>query len=315
MGLLDFKNTLQQVKKDLLDKPKEVLLNQLKRDLLGEKETNQPDTLVTFEEEKSFQSRGYKRITRYFQALKYGKDVYGMECNAFCVMYFLQSYGLVPPKISRKQFEYAFTPLNPDKKTQNTQAKQKRKDYSGIYLDNNLIIPKEDLFDNLFPKGASNFLRGIEGAVFPHLESSHQLLLEICNRFYSLGRQPKYSFLQDYLQNGYYSLSYEGIKNKYVDLVAGITDRKYFEKHCIFVGLAHYPPLPGHYCIIVDIPSTQTFGGVDFWVYPADDPLYGNTKIFVPKQELSDLSTMAALIDDTNNLDKYLIFPNCAIGV
>jgi hypothetical protein len=209
MGLLDFKNTLQQVKKDLLDKPKEVLLNQAKRELLGEKEINQPDVLVTFEEEKSFQSGGYKRITRYFQALRYGKDVYGMECNPCCVMYFLQNYGLIPPNISRKQFEYAFTPLNPDKKTQNTQAKQKRKDYSGIYLDNNLIIPKEDLFDK----------------------------------------------------------------------------------------------------------STQTFGGVDFWVYPADDPLYGNTKIFVPKQELSDLSTMAALIDDTNNLDKYLIFPNCAIGV
>jgi hypothetical protein len=314
MGLLDFKNTLQQAKKDLLDKPKEVLLNQAKRELLGEKEINQPDVLVTFEEEKSFQSGGYKRITRYYQALRYGKDVYGMECNPCCVMYFLQNYGLIPPNISRKQFEYAFTPLNPDKKTQNTQAKQKRKDYSGIYLDNNLIIPKEDLFDNLFPKGASNFLRGREGAVFPHWESSHQLLLEICNRFYSLGRQPKYSFLQDYLQDGYYSLSYEGINNKYAELVAGITDRKYFEKHVILIGLyAYKPPYPAHYCLIVDVANKVEFMGFEFWSYPADDPYQGNVRALIPTNPIQDLETLKEELKKTGK--NFLIFPNAAIGV
>jgi hypothetical protein len=309
MGLLDFKNTLQQVKKDLLDKPKEALLGQ-KAKVLNQ-ESEEQDNLIEFDPEASFKSQRDRRIMRYYQALKYGKSIYGMECNPCCVMYFLQSYGLIPPNISRKQFEYAFTPLNPAKETQSTQPNQTRKDYSGIYLGNNLILPKEDLFDNLFLKGASNFLRGREGAVFPHLESSHQLLLEICNRFYSLSRQSDYSFLQDYLQDGYYSLSYEGISNKYAELVAGITDRKYFEKHVIFVGIALGKFDIEHYCIIVNAPISKTFKGVDFWVYPADDPYYGKTSIFVPKDTIQNVTEVISGLD----YSEFLIYPNCAIGV
>ena len=36
-----------------------------------------------------------------------------MTCYGTSVMYMIQSYGLVPPDMTREEFEYAFTPLNP----------------------------------------------------------------------------------------------------------------------------------------------------------------------------------------------------------
>ena len=67
-----------------------------------------------FTREKSFNTQSTNnKIIRYYQALSYGKNVYGMDCNACCVMYFLQNYGLIPSDIPRKAFEYLFTSLNP----------------------------------------------------------------------------------------------------------------------------------------------------------------------------------------------------------
>ena len=49
------------------------------------------------------------KITRPKQVL----SEYGMTCYGTSVMYMIQSYGLVPPDMTREEFEYAFTPLNP----------------------------------------------------------------------------------------------------------------------------------------------------------------------------------------------------------
>jgi hypothetical protein len=49
------------------------------------------------------------KITRFEQV----PSGYGMECAGTSIMYIIQSYGFVPPNMTRRQFEYAFTPLHP----------------------------------------------------------------------------------------------------------------------------------------------------------------------------------------------------------
>jgi hypothetical protein len=67
--------------------------------------------------QRDFASQGYgveeggtaHTITRPKQVL----SEYGITCYGTSVMYMLQSYGLVPPTMTRTEFEHAFTPLNP----------------------------------------------------------------------------------------------------------------------------------------------------------------------------------------------------------
>ena len=178
--------------------------------------------------------------------------------------------------------------------------------------DDEIFRPREDLFDNVFASGAENFLRGIAGAIFPHVVTCHNQLLAICKNFYQLTQDTEYKSLQKYLnENGYNELQKNGIQNKYNDLVNGLQDKNYFKKHCIFIGLAHYPPLPGHYCLIVNTPILKIIDDIKFWVYPSDDPLYGKTFIYVPQIPLQDLTTISEKMVSFNRL----IYPGCAIGV
>ncbi len=101
-------------------------------------------------EEQSFKTfNNYYELKRYYQALKYGlndkqQEAYGMECNAVTLMYFLQSLGLIPPEMRRKEFEYAFTTLSPYDDKQSIQ-KQKEITINGIKpmefgaIDNRII--------------------------------------------------------------------------------------------------------------------------------------------------------------------------------
>jgi len=41
---------------------------------------------------------------------------------------------------------------------------------------------------------------------------------------------------------------------------------------------------PGHYCLIVNEPREVMIEGVNFWVYPADDPKAGKIEIYVLKE-------------------------------
>ncbi|MCU0440415.1 MAG: hypothetical protein MUC49_21190 [Raineya sp.] len=331
MGLLDFKNTLQQVKDDLLGKPKEELLGNKEKILNQENAEN--NSLIEFDVENFFISNGKNKLKRYRQALFYdpviSKDapfVYGMDCNACCTMYFLQSFGLIPPNITRKQFEYLFTVMNPSKEVKpksstdlkdpaynpNTSSKGK----SDIKINNDFFKPIEfDIFARAFPNGSESFLRGSSGAIFPHYTSSHKMLFDIMKAFYDLSFKNGYEPLQKYhspLLRELFLQSEILIKNVYQDLSQGVFNENYFiQGFVIFVGLAHYPPLPGHYCIIVDAPSAQRFEDTDFWVYPADDPLSGRKQIFVPTNSIANLSEMASKIKKIG----YLIYPNCAIGL
>ncbi len=288
---------------------------------------NAPD-MIGFDDEKGFFSQGTsKQIFRYHQALRYGKGTYGMDFNACCVMYFLQNYGLIPPVIKRKRFEYAFTPLKPQSDVSSKRNNTTKAQY--IFIPDNdvnkdiiasekgvIIKIVENLFDNLFPLGADAYLRGFEGggAIFPHILGDENKLKIIFSKFYDTAKSEGYSFLRkNHNASGIKDLLDKGIKNKYLFLSKGILDKTYFQNNVIFIGLAHSTPMPGHYCIIVNVPIEKTLEGQKFWVYPADDPLYGKTNVYVPQKEVANLEKMANLIEE--NYGNFLIYPNCAIGV
>ncbi len=79
---------------------------------------NFPEQVTFFRRQFSiYLSAGYDlNIIRFEQAKsRPNNPIYGMECNGSSTMYLLQSYGLIPPNMSRKEFEIAFTPMHGNK--------------------------------------------------------------------------------------------------------------------------------------------------------------------------------------------------------
>jgi hypothetical protein len=333
MGLLDFKNRLQQVKKDLLDKPKEVLLGQ-KAKVLNQ-ESEEQDNLIEFDPELSFNSSGKKSLRRYYQALKYDSlrnnkppFVYGMDCNACCVMYFLQNFGLIPPNISRKQFEYVFTVLNPPKAVKplsSTDLKDPAynpnpspKSDEGIKINNDFFKPIDfDIFAVAFPNGSEGFLRGSSGAIFPHLSNSHRMLFNIMKAFYDLSFKKGYEALQKYhnpILREFFSQSEILIKNLYQELSEGAFSEDYFKQgFAIFVAVDYHGHSVGHYSVVT-APKTATLkvNNIDYHFYPADDPLNGG--IYVVAPNTTNQNTILKLKEAYNKIT-MIISDNCAIGI
>ena len=56
---------------------------------------------------------GWPALVETIQRSKQVLEEYGMTCYASAIMYMIQSYGLIPPEMSRMEFEHAFTPLIP----------------------------------------------------------------------------------------------------------------------------------------------------------------------------------------------------------
>jgi hypothetical protein len=312
MGLLDnYKKILSDYKTQVIDEVKERVLGTKSEEI----ENSESEELMSdFEEEDFFISAGAdSSLKRYYQALTYGsekKPIYGLECNACCVMYFLQSYGLYPPTLSRKKFEYLFTKLNPPIEVKGQSQNDKPKGKGGYYIEGDkkkLLRPKEDMFDTAFAN-PNMFLQGKSGAILPHTGEGITKLTAIYQKFNELSSLDGYKFLEKYKQK-YYSLDFS---NKYEALVNGITDKGYFERNVIFIGLYNNEGLY-HYCLIVNTPTKEylTLGNVkySFWLYPTDDPYYGNQTVFVPTKETKlELSNFISL-------GVYLIYPQCAIGV
>lgn len=336
MGLLDFKKVLEQSKRDLLDKPKEALLGQ-KAKLLNQEEEEQ-NNLIEFDPEDSFTSGGAKKLKRYYQALKYDPlknnkppFVYGMDCNACCVMYFLQNFGLIPPNITRKQFEYVFTVLNPPKAVKplsstdlkdpayNPNPKSKSKD--SIKINGDFFKPIDfDIFAVAFPNGSEGFLRGSSGAIFPHLSSSHKMLFDIMRAFYNLSFKNGYEALQKYhnpLLREFFSESEILIKNVYQDLSQGAFNEDYFRQgFAIFVGQDDLGSSPGHYSIIVNSHQfLKTIDNITYYFYPVDDPFYSNSNFstYVVAPNTTNQDVILELKKIKGKLK--IITINCAIGL
>lgn len=249
----------------------------------------------TFIIEYRYNTYGRKDFYRYFQVLYYqGKigfpdDLAGMECNACCTMYFLQSYGLIPPNTSRRYFEHLFTSL-PTKLHDFTLIDevdggtlQKNMDLEVDFGNGVILKPQILIYDELFIRGkGGNSISPINGG---------SRLYNICKRFYDYrdesGNQPLKQFHDEAACSELFANNGANLVNIYNELTIGL-DASYFEKHVVFVGIHYYEEYdgeaPGHYCVIVDKPREETEEGVDFWVYPADDPKEGKTEVYVPKK-------------------------------
>ena len=327
MSVQDFKQKLEQLKYELTEKPKEMLTTQAKNKLLGLEDNsgNTKTVLPEFEQELSFASNGViKGISRYHQALKY--QGYGMECNACCVIYFLQSYGLLPANIPRKIFEYLFTVLNPPNELSEKNISQNKKE--PILFDGSYIKPLEDdIFKGLF-KNSANFLQGKDGAIIPNYGNSATSLFEIMKRFYMLSFTKEYKFLQSYHNSSLNSLFYDDagvnpIVSRYKDLADGTLSDNYFKQgNTIFVALDYlvdgkYSSYQ-HYCIIAAPKmATLNIDNIDYHFYPADDPLTGAT--FVASPHTSRTNTIKTLFrEKVMNGEITLlnvISPAAAIGI
>lgn len=102
-------------------------------------------------------------ITRPEQVL----SEYGMTCYGTSVMFITQSYALVPPDMTREEFEFAFTPLNPKSpghaKTDSIEVTGKP-------------IPKI--------KSVGLITRALEGALFRQRRKPHLVRLRLRKRRY-----------------------------------------------------------------------------------------------------------------------------------
>jgi len=253
-------------------------------------------------------------LNRYLQAAEYRG--YGMDCNACAIMYFLQSYGFIPPNTSRREFEHLFTPLVTKLKIhlswEGHEVEKKNKDGKIVkvnvkgakYRTKNRTIPVTIDGKTLKPKPEgqdlitnTDFLRGTTGyGIMPKVghtvKGDYTTLYGVCQNFYNYkdanGNKTLQKF-QKLRQEGCDELISNGVDNIYDDLRTGLNGN-YFERHVVFVGiyLKETGNHPSHYCVIVNEPREYTITTdeeieVKFWAYPADDPMMMKTEVHVLK--------------------------------
>jgi len=190
-----------------------------------------------YEPEIFFLSYGTKTIRRYFQASYY----YGMECNATCVMYFLQSYGLIPPDMPRRKFEYLFTSLKPNLNKdvfRDDMDLGSKKSSELIVLYNDVLFkPQTLIHDEAFLTGVPT--KGISP------ESGYSTngtgLYTICEKFNNYkdeyGDRRLAGFHEKYeYEEGYEELFSKKLEKIYDKLRKGL-NANYFRKHVVFVGI------------------------------------------------------------------------------
>jgi len=238
--------------------------------------------------EKYFFSYGRKPLKRYLQATAHGKGTYGIDCSACSVMYFLQNYGLIPPNTTRRYFEYLFTSLKSEidiklytAQMDSEEGKKKEKSFEPVNHPDGLFLKPKEIITDI------NFLRGVPGTgISPKYDDKGGRLIKICRDFLEHGyHNPLNEFHDKVACSELFANSGKNLINIYNHLTLGLK-ASYFERHVILVGIYHDndPNMqPGHYCVIVNKPREVTVEGVDFWVYPVDDPLQKNIELYVPK--------------------------------
>ncbi|MCU0440413.1 MAG: hypothetical protein MUC49_21180 [Raineya sp.] len=297
MGLLDFKNTLQQVKDDLLGKPKEELLGKIKEELLGETKSQDPGGEKNYKE-KFFM--GWRDIKRYYQALYYGQPFYGMECNGTTIMYFLQNLGLYPIEMTRKEFEYAFIPdahpysyISPQKKSQTPITINNQ----NVTNANSGVLPISN-DKSLFPSNVNT--QALLGALGLGSQSGISVVKQSLNLAISklnnitinfatkLPSYIGYTFVKSYHQKAVTEIinKTNSIKDLTQRLANNEFDDSYFnDGKCIFVSvnLGDFDGATEHYALIQGKSLANfMFNEKTYYIYPADDADFGRTFVIAP---------------------------------
>lgn len=230
-------------------------------------------------------------ITRTEQA----KHQYGLECLAASVMYMIQSYGMVPPTMSRQEFEHAFTPLQPPGFSKSDRIK-----VGGVEEKNALPV---DLFSKAFEGTASpdkvqtsigimtKTEATLRGADWGGLSAQDVVkkLPGVFSAFSAQSKQPGYEFMKGHRPSG--GAFKPETNEEWVatnELNSNAIDDVYFQKgNTLLVELCLVYPATasvGHRCVVVGKAkhTIKDSAGQNHYLYPADDPWYGSTLVLVP---------------------------------
>lgn len=253
----------------------------------------------------SFESVGYgvkgaagqaETITRPEQVLL----EYGITCYGTSVMFMIQSYGLIPPNMSRAEFEYAFTPLNPG--SNHTAPKAGAIKVGGTEqpgaMPVDLITKALEGTENPRKRNTSigtatateATLRGADQGGFSVANIMKQMP-KILAAFKAQSEKKGYEFMKAYVPVSGKSYTPNKTEEKWEEgstqLEAGTINADYFKAgNTILVGINyHYPPgqSAGHWVVIVrEKEETKTIAGQSYHLYPADDPLWGRVYVMAP---------------------------------
>jgi hypothetical protein len=234
-----------------------------------------------------------EKITRPEQVL----TSYGMTCYGTSVMYMIQSYGLVPPDMTREEFEYAFTPLNPkkpgDAKTDPIRVAGKEQ-AGALPID----LVTEALQGTPTPKkqktsiGTVTFteatLRGAERGSFTVADIMEHMP-RILAAFDRQSAVKGYEFMRAHKPPS--GTAYTPAKSeRWIEsagaLEKGAVGAEYFAGGNTVMTAVDYewPPGPslGHWVVIVGEGRKLEIAGRAHYLYPADDPLFGQVQVLAP---------------------------------
>jgi hypothetical protein len=275
---------------------------------------------------QSHESQGYgvkddagstEKITRPEQVL----STYGITCYGTSVMFMLQSYGLVPPDMTREEFEYAFTPLNPksdkhsDPKTDDiqvagkTQSGAKPVDLITEALQGTSRPPKSDT-----SVGKVTFteatLRGADKGSFT-VKQIMQHMPKILATFNAQSAKKGYEFMKAHVPasgKAYAAGAAENWVESSKELSQGKIPADYFKDgNTVMAGVTlSFPPTSSldHWVVIVKEADKKEIDGKLYFLYPADDPLYGEAYVMAPPLEKADKVDKDTL-EDADLFRKY----------
>jgi hypothetical protein len=252
--------------------------------------------------QRDFASQGYgvkegataHTITRPKQVL----DEYGITCYGTSVMYMLQSYGLVPPTMTRTEFEHAFTPLNPHHRGG---AKTGPITVAGVEQKNAVPIDliTKSLQGTERPSKRDSSLGKITTteATLRGADRGSMRVSDIMARmpvilatFRAQADKAGYEFLKTHRAPGSaYTADTKGESwtDATGDLAGGKLTADYFKDGNTVMTAVHlgYPPegTLDHWVVIVKEGTTITIGRTKHHLYPADDPLLGKVMVLAPK--------------------------------
>lgn len=252
--------------------------------------------------QRDFASQGYgveqggtaHTITRPEQVLY----EYGITCYGTSVMFMLQSYGLVPPDMTRTEFEHAFTPLNPlhrggAKTGPITVAGVEQK--SAVPID--LVTKSLEGTERPSKRDSSLGKITTTEATLRGADRGSMRVSDIMARmpvilatFAAQADKPGYAFLKaHHAPGGAYTADAKGERwtDATADLNGGKLTADYFKdgNTVMTAVLLDYPPegTLDHWVVIVKEGTAITVGRTKHYLYPADDPLFGRVMVLAPK--------------------------------
>ena len=210
----------------------------------------------------------------------------------------IQSYGLISPRMSRQEFEYAFTPLNPGNSSRSAKTRPKKVagiemigakpiDLFSLALEGELNPPNVQTSIGLMSKTEAT-LRGANWGGFSAVEVM-QNIGNILLMFQAQSQKIGYEFMSAHSPAT--SAPKLGPNDSWVstnDLETNSINNDYFQRgDTVLIEVTlNYPPrnLVEHRVVVVGKAKYILKDPLNnnYYLYPIDDPWYGSSLIMIP---------------------------------